>query len=97
MSGLSRPAQMWEKTVRLATLGKIGPRLSETPREFAARLRRDVPGADAAGYLAATYERNRFGHKDLSDEDTERLESAWGSLRSGLLRRALRLKPRRTP
>ena len=95
LGGLSRPAQLWEKTVRLASLGRAGPRKTETPREFAARLRRDVPGADAAGYLAATYERNRFGHKDLSDEETERLESAWQSLRTGLLRRALRLKPRR--
>ena len=94
LGGLSRPAQLWEKTVRLASLGRAGPRKTETPREFAARLRRDVPGADAAGYLAATYERNRFGHKDLSDEETERLESAWASLRTGLLRRALRLKPR---
>ncbi len=94
LGGLSRPAQLWEKTVRLAALGRSGPRRSETPREFAARLRRDVPGADAAGYLAATYERNRFGHKPLSDDETERLETAWTSLRTGLLRRVLRLKPR---
>ena len=95
LGGLSLPAQLWEKTARLASLGRAGPRKTETPREFAARLRRDVPGADAAGYLAATYERNRFGHKDLSDEETESLESAWASLRTGLLRRALHLKRRR--
>jgi transglutaminase-like putative cysteine protease len=93
LRGLSRPAQLWEKTVRLAALGKAGPRAHETPREFALRLRRDVPGSDAAGYLAATYERTRFGHKPLSDDESERLESAWASLRAALLRRALRMRP----
>lgn len=93
--GLSRPAQLWEKTMRLATLGKIGPREHETPREFASRLRHDVPGADAAGYLAATYERSRFGQKQLSEDESERLESAWSSLRASLLRRALHMRPRR--
>ena len=93
--GLQRPAQLWEKTVRLATLGKAGPHEQETPREFAARLRREVPGSDAAGYLAATYERTRFGQKQLSEDESERLESAWSSLRASLLRRALRMRPRR--
>jgi transglutaminase-like putative cysteine protease len=95
MTGLSRPAQLWEKTVRLSALGKAGPRQHETPREFAIRLRRDVPGADAAGYLAATYERDRFGHQPLSDDERERMESAWSSLRASLLRRVLRLRPPR--
>lgn len=96
MAGLSRPAQLWEKTVRLATLGRAGPRAQETPREFALRLRRDVPGAEAAGYLAALYERDRFGHQPASDDERERMESAWSSLRASLLRRALRIRTRRS-
>jgi|CXWL01.1.fsa_nt_gi transglutaminase-like putative cysteine protease len=92
MSGLSRPAQLWEKTVRLATLGNARPSVSETPREFAARLRREVPGTDAAGYVAAKYEGARFGQKAISEDEAEKLESAWSSLRAALLRRALRLK-----
>ncbi len=95
LGGLNRSSQLWEKTLRLSAIGKHGARSHETPREFAARLRRDVPGADAAGYLAASYERNRFGQKQLSDDDAEKLESAWSSLRGALLRRALRLRPRR--
>ncbi len=94
LGGMPRPAQLWEKTVRLATLGKAGPRPSETPREYAERLERDVPGTDAAGYLAASYERSRFGQKAVSEDEAERLERAWSSVRGGLLRRALRLKPR---
>jgi hypothetical protein len=93
LGGLSEPAKLWEKTVRLATLGRMKPEASETPREFAARLRRDVPGAGAAGYVAAQYENDRFGHKDMSDDEQERLEGAWSSLRSALVRRILRLKP----
>jgi len=94
LGGLSQPARFWEKAIRLATLGNARPQPQETPREFAARLGRDVPGAGAAGYVAAKYETARFGHKDLSEDEAERLESAWTSLRNALLRRALRLRPR---
>jgi transglutaminase-like putative cysteine protease len=94
LGGLPQPARLWEKTVRLATLANARPQPHETPREYAGRLSRDVPGADAAGYVAARYERSRFGQKDLSAEEAERLESAWTSLRNALLRRALRLRPR---
>jgi transglutaminase-like putative cysteine protease len=94
LGGLSRPAQLWEKTQRLARWGKASGARSETPREFASRLRRDVDGADDVGVLAAAYERNRFGHKDLSEDETERLESAWVNVRNTLLRRVLRLRTR---
>jgi transglutaminase-like putative cysteine protease len=94
LGGLSQPARFWEKTQRLARLGSAAPTPHETPREFASRLRRVVPGSDAAGYLATTYEQDRYGHKDLTDDDAEKLESAWVSLRGALLRRILRLKPR---
>jgi transglutaminase-like putative cysteine protease len=95
LGGLPRPAQLWEKTIRLATLGRARPHDHETPREFAARLRRDVPGAGGVAYIASAYERSRFGQKPLSGDEAERLEAAWSSARAGLLRRALRLKPRR--
>lgn len=94
LGGLPRPAQLWEKTLRLASLGNSAPRASETPAEFAARLSRDVPGTDGASFLAATYQRNRFGRKQLSEGEGERMESAWASVRGALLRRALRLRPR---
>lgn len=90
MRGLPRPAQLWEKTARLATLGGVRPRPSETPREYAARLREEVPGAAPAADIAAAYERARFGHKPLSEDEAGRLESAWLAVRGALLRRALR-------
>lgn len=94
LARMPRPVQVWEKTQRLAAIGKASAQPSETPAEFAARLRRDVPGTDAAGFLAATYERARFGHKPLSEDESERIESAWASVRGALLRRALRLRSR---
>jgi transglutaminase-like putative cysteine protease len=94
LGGLPRPAQLWEKTQRLARWGNHGSRPSETPREFARRLRTDVPGTENATYLAAAYERTRFGQKKLSEDETERLELAYSSVRNQLLRRVLRLKPR---
>jgi transglutaminase-like putative cysteine protease len=95
LRGMPPPSRVWEKTRRLARLAKISPAPAETPREFAARLRRDVPGADGAGYLAARYEDARFGHKTLSEDQADRLEAAWAATRGSLLRRALRMRARR--
>ena len=52
----------------------------------------DVSGDKDAvvGYLAAAYERSRFGQKELTEDETERLESAWLTVRNRLLRRILR-------
>jgi hypothetical protein len=43
--------------------------------------------------MAAQYERARFGQKESSEEETERLETAWSAVRNQLLRRIFR--PRR--
>jgi hypothetical protein len=94
MGGLAHPAQLWEKTQRLARWGNHGAQANETPREFAGRLERDVPGADGAAYIAAAYERSRFGQKEMTEEETEKLDAAWAGLRNTLMRSVLRLKPR---
>ena len=44
--------------------------------------------------IAAAYERNRFGQKELTEDETDTLESAWVNVRNTLLRRVLRLRPR---
>jgi transglutaminase-like putative cysteine protease len=95
LGGLSPAARIWEKTARLARFSKLSPTPSETPREYAARLRREVPGAGAAGFLASRYESSRYSSgSPASDPEAEKLETAWSSLRNALLRRALRLRPR---
>lgn len=93
LGGLPRPVQLWEKTQRLARIARAAGKPSDTPREFAARLRDTVPGTEASAYMAAQFERSRFGQKELSEEETERLETAWSSVRNQLLRRIFR--PRR--
>ena len=90
MGGLSRPAQLWEKTRRLARWSKAGAPETETPREFARRLSGKVERPDDVVYLAAAYERTAFGGKQLRDDEAAELESAWVSVRNGLLRRLVR-------
>ena len=94
LGGLSRPAQMWEKTQRLARLGKSGAKPHETPREFASRLGVEVPGTQGARYIAGAYERVQFGHKQVSEDEAERLETAWTAVRNSLLRKIFRLRRR---
>ncbi len=90
--GLPRTAQLWRKTQRLARWAGAGGPASETPREFATRLDREVPGADAVSYLASAYERTTFGRKPLPDDEKERLESSWRTVRNRLVFRILRRK-----
>ena len=61
----------------------------ETPREFAMRLRGQLPPEDVR-FLAGAYERSTFGQKRLNEDESERLEAAWKSVRNGLLRHLLR-------
>lgn len=93
MAGLSRPAQLWEKSIRLSSIARTSPLPSETPREFAARLSETVPGTHPARYIAGAYERARFAQTAAEDERDERLEAAWSAVRAALLRRILRLRP----
>jgi hypothetical protein len=87
--GLPRPAQLWRKTQRLARWSRSGGEASETPREFAMRLRGQLPPDDVR-FLAGAYERSTFGQKQLNDDESERLEVAWKSVRNGLLRHLFR-------
>lgn len=94
LRGLPLPVQLWEKSLRLATLADRPPRRDETPREFADRIRRDVPGLDGITDIATAYERVRFGQRLPSSEETVRINAAWASARTRLLAHALRRRPR---
>ncbi|MEX2247080.1 MAG: transglutaminase domain-containing protein [Dehalococcoidia bacterium] len=94
MGSLTRPAQLWEKTLRLSRWARAGARPSETPREFAARLRDDVPQSAGIDLVAGAYERSAFGRCEPTEDEAERLEASWRSLRNILLRRILRLPSR---
>jgi transglutaminase-like putative cysteine protease len=90
LSGLPYPVQVWEKTLRLSRWAKIRPLPQETPREIIARLRQQLPEVDDLEYLSESYIRSRYGRKELSDSERERLEGVWKQSRNTLLSRLLR-------
>lgn len=69
--------ETWRYLQVLAVRQEVGRRESETPRDFAARLRAVWPGTAAAlNELARRYERNRYGDLD-SERDREAASVAW--------------------
>jgi hypothetical protein len=90
LAGLDYASQTWEKTVRLASWAKIGPRPQETPREFARSLGRELPDAPDIDFLAETYVRARFGRRPPAAAERARLDALWRRLRRRLLMRILR-------
>ena len=94
VAGLPYSQQLWEKTVRLATLAGYGPRTGQTPSDFARSLKRGVRDADDISILAAAYNRSRFGRAE-PDKDRARLNEIWSPLRNALLGAILRRITRR--
>ena len=93
--GLGRyeyPAQIWEKTLRLARWSRIRTRPQETPREVIARLRQSLPDVEDLDYLGESYVRTRYGQKELTPEERDRLNGVWRQTRNTLLARLLRWK-----
>jgi transglutaminase-like putative cysteine protease len=90
LSGLAYPVQVWEKTLRLARWTKIRPLPQETPREVIARLRQQLPEVDDIEYLGESYIRSRYGRKELTEAERERLDQVWKQSRNTLLSRLLR-------
>jgi transglutaminase-like putative cysteine protease len=92
--GLSRPAQVLEKTRRLASWAGVGPRPSQTPREFLRGLQGTLPEEPGLPSLSDAYERVEFGRRTLGAEDEARLDALWTRLRPRLLRHILTRKKR---
>ena len=93
MAGLDYPSQLWEKTVRLASWLRLGPRPHQTPAEYSRTLRRALPNAtEGVEVVADGYQRSRYGRHDLSPAERERLDEAWTPLRNRLIKRLLRWK-----
>lgn len=86
----SYPVQVWEKTLRLARWGRIRPRPQETPREVIARLQQEMPEVEDLDFLGESYVRTRYGQKELTDEERQRLKGVWHQARNTLLARLLR-------
>ena len=91
LGGLDYPSRLWEKTVRLATWMRIGPKPHQTPLEFSRSLSQTVH-AEGVETLARGYQRSRYGHHDSTGDQDEQLSEAWRPLRNRLFKRLLRLK-----
>ncbi|HTE87158.1 MAG TPA: transglutaminase domain-containing protein [Dehalococcoidia bacterium] len=89
MNELDYPAQLWEKSIRLATWARLAPRPCQTPAEYGSQLRRALPDAAGIQPIAESYLRSRFGRKSADSEERTRLKTQWISLRNALLRRVL--------
>jgi len=92
LTGLDQPSRLWEKTIRLASWLKLGPKPSQTPAEYSRAVRRALPGTDGITQVADSYQRSRYGGQSLSADEEERLEGAWAGLRNGLLKKIFRVK-----
>ncbi len=90
LRGMAYPVQVWEKTLRLARWAKVRPLPQETPREIVARLRQQLPEVDDLEYLGESYIRSRYGRKELTESERERLAGVWKQSRNTLLSRLLR-------
>ncbi len=95
LGDLDEPGRLWEKTLRLAMLGRLRPAPQQTPREFARRLQAEAPDVGPVDALAEAYARSRFGRKAVSEEERDALRETWKAVRSGMLRRLI-LRRRRT-
>lgn len=92
MSGLDYPSQLWEKTIRLASLLRVGPRPSQTPTEYSQSLRRTLPGTEGVDQVATSYLRSRYGRRDPDETEREQLDKAWRPLRNRLIKKVFRMK-----
>jgi transglutaminase-like putative cysteine protease len=92
MGDLDYPTQLWEKTIRLTTWLKVGPRPHQTPTEFSSTLRRTLPDVGGIEPIADSYLRARYGRKPVDAAERARLSASWIPLRNALVRRLLRWK-----
>jgi len=90
LSSLSHPAQVFEKTRRLSSWAGVGPRPSQTPREFLGGLRDALSDPPDVSLLADAYERVEFGQKPLGPDEDAGLDVLWKGLRPQLFRRMLK-------
>ena len=95
--GLGYAGGIYARMARLGGWAWRKQEREETPGEYAAALAAAsglaAPETDA---IATGYMRRRYGGREASGEDRNRLEQAWRSLRGALIRRAAgRADPRR--
>jgi transglutaminase-like putative cysteine protease len=92
LTGQPYPVQVWEKTLRLARWSRVRPTPQETPKDIVARLRKELPDVKDLDYMGDAYVRARYGRKDLTEAEHDRLSGIFKQARNTLLARLLRWK-----
>jgi transglutaminase-like putative cysteine protease len=93
LAGLDYPSRTWEKTVRLASWLRMGPKPHQTPSEFSRALRTTLPdGTDGIDTVAKGYQRSRYGRHEPTPAEEEQIGAAWKPLRNSMIKRLLRWK-----
>ncbi len=92
LGGLDYPSQVWEKTMRLGRWARIKSVPQQTPREYVATLKRELPDVSDVEYLGQAYVRSQYGRKDLQPAEKQRLNAVWKQVRNHLFGRLLRWK-----
>jgi transglutaminase-like putative cysteine protease len=90
LRGYSYPVQIWEKTLRLGRWSRIKPLPHDTPREVVGRLKRELPDVKDLDYLSESYMKTRYGGKELTADERDRLTKVWSKARNTLMSRVLR-------
>ena len=87
-------SKLWAKTQRLAGWAKLGSRPAETPREWSRRMGRAVDREGDALALSDAYEEARYGRPDLARIDDEDASASYKNVRSALVAKLMRRKPK---
>jgi hypothetical protein len=86
VAGLPFEQQTWEKVVRLSSLAGHPLEPGQTPAEYANGLQKVFRGLRGVSVIASAYNRSRFGRRDASVEERQRIGDLWPPIRGELLR-----------
>lgn len=86
VAGLPYPQQTWEKMVRMAGWAGHGPEPGQTPTDYANSLQRSLRSLRGVSVITDAYNRSRFGHKAIPEDEREQIEELWRPMRNSLAR-----------
>ena len=83
--------QAYIKMNRLGSLAGIGRRAGQTATDYALTLGGRVPQlATAAAAVSAGYSASTYGHREATEEEEQKLNDSWQTIRGGLIKQALK-------
>ena len=91
MTPVLDPRETYRRLGFLGRLSAMGPMQHQTPLQYQRRLAEQLPGQqENLSVIVDSYVRNRYGQKELGEEESGRLTRAWLGVRLPLLFHMLR-------